>query len=109
MCQFSPFIVAELKKLGERVQEIPPTLRNDRGDPHAIKAVANALRQWRRERGLTQRDTSVALKVTLRTYGRWERGVTPLPAWAIHRLILIHRDAEPLPMEKSLSSIMGLD
>ena len=82
---------------------------NDSTDLHEIKAVANALRQWRRDRGLTQRDISLALKVTLRTYGRWERGVTPLPAWAIHRLMLIYRDDEPLPMEKSLSNVMGLD
>ena len=70
------------------------------GDPTAIAGTAKALREWRKNEGLTQREVAVRLRITIQSFRRWERGESSMPAWVYYRLKMIDEDI-------SLDEIIG--
>jgi transcriptional regulator with XRE-family HTH domain len=57
---------------------------------------------WRIAKGLSQADAASRFGIAADTWGRWERGAIPVPAWLLR---LIEKEASPPPRTRSRSSL----
>lgn len=61
-------------------------------DPEGVRAIADALRAWRAEVGLSQGDVAGLLGVRRSAVARWERAerTSPAPGWALRRIAVAY-------------------
>ena len=61
-------------------------------DPEGVRAIANALRAWRSEAGLSQDALATLLGVSRPAVARWERAerTAPAPGWALRRIAVAY-------------------
>ena len=50
------------------------------------KEIGKRLKEWRKEKGLTQKDLAETLGVAQQTIASWEIGRTEIPNWALKKL-----------------------
>ena len=61
-------------------------------DPEGVRAIADALRAWRAEAGLSQDALAALLGVSRPAVARWERAerTAPAPGWALRRIAVAY-------------------
>ena len=61
-------------------------------DPDGVRAIADALRAWRAEAGLSQGEIAGLLGVRRTAVARWERAerTAPAPGWALRRIAVVY-------------------